>query len=112
MSGLIRLFLQRSLLGSTLSYHTYIEEHTYVRTLHFDEKKEKMSLRILNKKILIHNREKVREGMIERDILSSIWCYCNIGLVQQRMGKPIEAKNIIDKSKGRKIQFISTQIHI
>ena len=87
--------------------------HTYVRTLHFDEKKEKMSLRILNKKkILIQKREKVREGMIERDILSSIWCYCNIGLVQQRMGKPIEAKNIIDKSKGRKIQFISTQIHI
>ena len=31
-----------------------------------------------------------------------IWCYCNIGLVQQRMEKPIEAKNIIDKSKGRK----------
>ena len=51
--------------------------------------------------------------MIERDILSSIWCYCNIELlVQQRMGEPIEAKNIIDKSKGRKIQFISTQIHI
>ena len=59
--------------------------------------------------------EKVREGMIGRDILfsiPSIWCYCNIGLVQQRMGKPIEAKNIIDKSKGSKIQFISTQIHI